>query len=343
MLRIRGLGVRYGDTFAVRGFDLELAAGEIVTLLGPTGCGKSSVLRAVAGMEPVAEGEINLDGLVVDARRDPPPEKRGVGLVFQDFALFPHLSVAGNVGFRVRDPALAERWLRSLGLEGFRDAMPATLSGGQKQRVALARCLAHEPRAVLLDEPLSNLDAALKASLRWQIREVLEAAAVPAIWVTHDQDEALAVGDRLAIMESGRLVQLDAPETCFRAPADRFVARFLGDGAFLPGRLQAGGADTVLGRVPVLDADLQPGTPVDVLLRPHDLRVEAPGTGTSTVLWSRYEGETRLHGVRLADGTELRVRTGHAVQLAPDAAVHLEIGAGHALAVFPRGDARPGE
>jgi iron(III) transport system ATP-binding protein len=338
MLGIRGLTVRYGDVRAVADFELSLAAGEIVTLLGPTGCGKSSVLRAVAGMEPVAEGEIRIGSTRIDARHDVPPEKRGVGLVFQDFALFPHLTVAQNVAFRVRDAALADRWIADLGLEAFRNAWPETLSGGQKQRVALARCLAHEPRVVLLDEPLSNLDAALKASLRWQIRDALKAAGVPAIWVTHDQDEALSVGDRVAIMTHGRLVQVDEPETCFRAPADRFVARFLGEGAFLAGALGEGEVHTALGCSAAVVEPTRapaPNSPVDVLVRPHDLRVEATADGNAEVLWARYEGETRLYGVRLEGGEELQVRTGHEVRFATGETVAVRIGARHALAVFP--------
>jgi iron(III) transport system ATP-binding protein len=334
MLEIRDLAVHYGNTAAVTDFRLQLGAGEIVTLVGPTGCGKSSVLRAVAGMEPVAAGSIRIGDLEIDRAHPVPPEKRNVGLVFQDFALFPHLSVAQNVAFRVRDRALADDWIRILGLEAFRDAMPGTLSGGQKQRVALARCLAHQPRLVLLDEPLSNLDAALKSTLRWQIRDVLEAAGVPALWVTHDQDEALSVGDRVGIMESGRLVQLADPETCFRAPVDRFVARFLGEGVFLPGRCDGQAVTTTLGPVRVA-GDPRPGPCMDVLVRPHDLSLEASAEGNGRVLGSRYEGETRRYAVRLEDGSEVLARVSHELHLEQGEPVRVRISARHPLAVFP--------
>jgi len=253
MLNITDLEVCYrtgaGERVAVSDFNLALEVGEIVTLVGPTGCGKSSVLRAVAGLERLAGGRILLGEMVIDRDRFVAPEKRRCGMVFQDFALFPHLTVARNVSFRARNPDRVEQWIDLLELDTCRDAMPATLSGGQKQRVALARALAHEPQVVLLDEPLSNLDQAMKSGLRWQIRDALKAAGVAAIWVTHDQDEALSVGDRVGVMSIGRLEQVDEPERCYRAPETRFVARFLGDGVFLRGRLTNDGCvQTALGR-----------------------------------------------------------------------------------------------
>lgn len=342
MLAIHDLTVRYRDRVAVEHFDLTVAAGEIVTLVGPTGCGKSSVLRAVAGLERPAAGRIEIGELVVDARHDVPPERRRTGLVFQDFALFPHLTVAQNIGFRVSDPAVVDHWIAALGLTSHRDAMPATLSGGQKQRVALARALAHAPALVLLDEPLSNLDAALKASLRWQIRDALKAAGVPAIWVTHDQDEALSVGDRVGVMHAGRLEQIGEPEQCYRAPTTRFVARFLGDGVFLRGRLSDGGVQTVVGRSALGDGDaarrVARSGEVDVLVRPHDLDLEPDDRGNARVIWGRYEGETRLYSIRLHEGPELQARVSHEVRLADGQRVQTRISARHALALFGTDD-----
>ncbi len=338
MLDVRNLAVRYGNHAAVEDFSLSLADGEIATLVGPTGCGKSSVLRAVAGLEPPAAGEIIIDGMKIDRQHPVPPEKRRTGLVFQDFALFPHLTVEQNVGFRVRDRAHVEHWIARLGLEEHRHAMPATLSGGQKQRVALARSLAHQPALVLLDEPLSNLDAALKASLRWQIRDALKAAGVPAIWVTHDQDEALSVGDRVGVMNAGRLEQVDEPEQCYRAPLTRFVARFLGDGVFIPGRLEERYVRTALGCSAVGDSGARDerlaGDQVDVLVRPHDLDLTPAPDGNARVLWSRYEGETRLYAVRLHEGPELQVRVSHELRLAEGETVRTRISARHPLALF---------
>jgi len=339
MLEIRGLGVRYGEVEAVTAFDLSLEQGEIVTLVGPTGCGKSSVLRAIAGLEPLAAGAIQLDGLRVTPEHCPPPEKRRTGLVFQDFALFPHLDVEKNVGFRVRDPAEVDHWIRVMGLEAHRHAMPETLSGGQKQRVALARSLAHRPVLVLLDEPLSNLDASMKSDLRWQIRESLEEAGVGAVWVTHDQEEALSVGDRVGIMNAGHLEQLGSPETCYGSPATRFVAGFLGEGAFLPGRLEPDGVETTLGRAPVR---VEPGggpagstEEVDVLVRPHDLGLESAQPGNGQVRWCRFEGATRLYAVQLDEGPLLRVRVNHELRIDDHRRVDVRIATGHPLAAFP--------
>lgn len=347
MLRIENLEVRYRDRVAVTDFSLDLVPGEIVTLVGPTGCGKSSVLRAVAGLERPAAGRIQLNGLVIDGERVVPPEKRRCGLVFQDFALFPHLTVAQNIGFRVKNPARVEEWIRRLELDPHRDAMPATLSGGQKQRVALARALAHEPRVVLLDEPLSNLDQAMKSGLRWQLRDALKSAGVPAIWVTHDQDEALSVGDRVGVMSTGKLEQVGEPEHCYRAPQTRFVAEFLGDGVFLRGRLKSDNCvHTALGCCNTADPDqvqaLSGGNGLDVLVRPHDLDLEPADSGNAVVIAGRYEGETRLYTVRLEDGFQIRARVSHELRLNEGERVRTRIAAEHPLPLFSAGPARPG-
>ncbi|MDN5862801.1 MAG: ABC transporter ATP-binding protein, partial [Salinisphaera sp.] len=337
-LEIRNLTVRYGRTVAVEAFDLALGADEIVTLVGPTGCGKTSVLRAIAGLVRPAQGVISLGALRITPKRDVPAEKRNVGLVFQDFALFPHYSVEQNIGFRCKNPQLAQRWIAQLGLEALRKAMPETLSGGQKQRVALARALAHEPALLLLDEPLASLDAALKSQLRWEVRDVLKRAGVPAVWVTHDQTEALSVGDRVGIMQGGRLEQIDVPDCCFGRPGSRFVATFLGDAMFVPGRVEGGRVETSLGHAVIDSADHQPraGT-VEVMLRPDDLALEPMEQGNSEIESGHYEGETRLYTVRLREsGMRLRVRTNHAQHFANGAIVQTRICAGHPLQLFTR-------
>jgi len=336
MLEIRNLNVTYGDEVAVRDLSLTLADGEIVTLVGPTGCGKTTTLRVAAGLERPTSGEVRLGGrLVSGSGTFVPPEQRRTGLVFQDFALFPHLTVAQNVGFRLHKSEPVDHWLRWLGLEEQRDAYPGNLSGGQKQRVALARSLAHEPDLVLLDEPLSNLDAALKDSLRWEIRTALNEAGVPAIWVTHDQNEALSVGDRVGVMQAGELEQIAPPEDCFREPASRFVAQFLGEAAFLPSTLSGESLTTPLGEL-AHPASEVPNGPVDVLVRPDDLAVTPSHEGNGEVAWGRYEGGSRLFGVRLREGPEVRVRVNHEIHLTPGEPVAVRINAGHPLALFPR-------
>ncbi|WP_237063849.1 MULTISPECIES: ABC transporter ATP-binding protein [Microbulbifer] len=335
MLKVSNLSVNYGSTRVVDNLDLALADDEVLMLVGPTGCGKTTILQALAGLVPISGGEIQLGHWRSTPSKAVPPEKRNVGMVFQDFALFPHLTVEQNVCFRLRDTAKADHWLQLLGLDDFRHARPNRLSGGQKQRVALARSLAHEPAFILLDEPLSNLDAALKDSLRWEIREALKAAGVPAIWVTHDQEEALSVGDRVGILKDGRLEQLDTPEKCYAEPASRFVARFLGEASFLPGRLQGEQVATVLGPAPGVPINGASGD-VDLLLRPDDLSLTPMETGNGVIDWVRYEGSSRLYAVNIDGGAQLKVRVNHEVRAQPGEPVHMAITTTHPLAVFPR-------
>ncbi|AQQ68101.1 ABC transporter ATP-binding protein [Microbulbifer agarilyticus] len=335
MLNVRNLSVDYGSTRVVDNLNLALGKDEVLMLVGPTGCGKTTILQALAGLIPVTEGEISLGNWSSTPKRPVPPEKRNVGMVFQDFALFPHLTVQENVCFRLKDTSLADHWLKLLGLEAFRQAKPASLSGGQKQRVALARTIAHQPAFILLDEPLSNLDAALKDSLRWEIREALKAAGIPAIWVTHDQEEALSIGDRVGILNGGKLEQLDSPEKCFAEPASRFVARFLGEASFLPGVLDGRQVTTELGPAPGIPIDDARGA-VDLLLRPDDLSLVPSEIGNGVVDWVRYEGCSRLYAVQVGDGVQLKVRTSHEVQAEPGARVQMGITTTHPLAAFSR-------
>ena len=338
MLEVRELAVAYGDTPVVNDVSFTLETGEILMLVGPTGCGKSTILRALAGLVPPSAGEIRVGNRRIAPGHPVPPEKLGVGMVFQDFALFPHLSVAQNIGFRLRDPAPGRRWIERLGLQDLQEAMPENLSGGQKQRVALARALAHEPSLILLDEPLSNLDAALKDTLRWEIRDALQAAGLPAVWVTHDQDEALSIGDRVGILHSGRLEQLDSPERCFCLPDTRFVARFLGEGVFVPGYLDgAGKVDTLLGTAPGAAVNGASGD-VDLLVRPDDVSLQpAPEDGGNGIIeHARYEGGSRLYSVLLKDGTRLMVRVSHETRLQAGERVQLSLNTTHPLAAFPR-------
>lgn len=334
MLKVSGLCVDYGANRVVDDLALTLEANEIVTLVGPTGCGKSTILQAIAGLVPIAAGEVSLGAWRATPKESVPPERRQVGMVFQDFALFPHLNVWENVSFRLEEPSAAEPWLDLLGLGTLRDARPDTLSGGQKQRVALARTLAHRPALVLLDEPLSNLDAALKDSLRWSIRDALKQAGVPALWVTHDQDEALSIGDRLGVLRAGRLEQFDTPERCFGEPATRFVAGFLGEASFLAGSRDGAVAETVLGRIPcrpIGDA----GREVELVVRPDDLSVAADAAdGNATVAWARYEGGTWLYGATLDDAGLLQVRVSHEVRVAPGDRVRVTIVTHEPLAAF---------
>ncbi|MEM6982943.1 MAG: ABC transporter ATP-binding protein [Pseudomonadota bacterium] len=334
MLSVSQLSIDYGSNRVVSDLNFTLGESEILMLVGPTGCGKSTILQALAGLLPISEGEIKVAKWTATPKHTVAPEKRSVGMVFQDFALFPHLTVEQNVCFKLKDTSPADHWLKLLGLDAFRHKKPATLSGGQKQRVALARTLAHQPDFVLLDEPLSNLDAALKDMLRWDIRNALKEAGVPAIWVTHDQEEALSVGDRVGVLKGGEIQQIDTPEQCFSTPNNRFVARFLGEASFIKGTLNNGQALTDIGNVPANGVDCDTGE-VEVLLRPDDVLLVQSSIGNNgEVIWVRFEGGSRLCAVKLACETVVTSRVSHEVVVHPGDKVHVSLSTSHPLAAF---------
>jgi iron(III) transport system ATP-binding protein len=308
----RGLTKRFGTVVAVDGVDLEVHAGEVLALLGPSGCGKTTTLRLIAGFERPDAGTIALDGTeVAGVGRFVPAERRRVGVVFQDYALFPHLTVARNVGYGVERSRRRDRVAAMLELVGLADAadrLPHELSGGQQQRVALARALAPEPALVLLDEPFSNLDAALRADVRAEVRAILVDAKATTVVVTHDQEEALSIADRIAVMRDGRILQIDAPADVYARPEERFVATFVGDADVLAGQAADGHAVTAIGALP-LGAPVRPGA-VDVVVRPERVRLRLDSRGEGVVCDITYFGHDQLVAVRLPDGTRVRSRMG---------------------------------
>ncbi len=319
-LRATGIGVRFGSFAALDGVDLSVARGELVTLLGPSGCGKTTLLRVIAGFQRQQEGQVVVGGRSLDGI---PPEGRNFGMVFQSYAVFPHLTVADNVAYGlvargVRRGDMARRVQSALDrvqLGPFAARYPDALSGGQKQRVGLARAMVIEPDLLLMDEPLSNLDALLRIEMRREIRMMQRELGITTLYVTHDQEEALAISDRIAVMRQGRLLQVAPPEEVFEAPAHAFVADFIGgcnwfDATIKPGdavELAEGprfvlppGPDRSLGR---------PLGPVRVALRNEDFRLSDPASPlpslAGTVVMRAYMGHrTRLH-VRLASGATL--------------------------------------
>lgn len=236
-LQVDHVTKRFGHVVALDDVSIALADTEVLALVGPSGCGKSTLLRSIAGLHPIDGGTITLGGeLVDDGHRSVPPERRRIGLVFQEHSLFPHLTVAGNVEFGVRDRdrgARAGDMIDLVGLAGYGERYPHELSGGERQRVALARALAPSPALMLLDEPFASLDTNLRARVRDDVVEILRATGTPAVFVTHDQRDALAVGDRVAVLRDGRLVQIGTPVDVFHRPVDRFVASFMGEVSYL--------------------------------------------------------------------------------------------------------------
>ncbi len=319
-----GVGKSYGATPAAVDLDLEVQRGELVTLIGPSGCGKSTALRLMAGLERPDSGRILVaDEVVAGPGTFVQPEKRRVGMVFQDHALFPHLSVERNVAFGLTDlPRAARRARVAEVLELVRLAdkakrYPHELSGGEQQRVALARALAPGPAVVLLDEPFSSLDENLRAQVRAELVGVLRSTGTTAVFVTHDQTEALSIGDRVVVMQAGRIEQADTPQRVFESPATRFVASFMGDADFLPAHVHNALLTCEIGVVSTVPGWASADVDVEVVLRPHEVALTpAPRRSTAgpEVVAVEYHGAFVLHTVRLASGRTLRSWQQHAVR-----------------------------
>ena len=326
----------YDGVVALDGFDLTVERGAIVSLLGPSGCGKTTALRAVAGFEAADAGTISVgDRIVFGEGIDIAPDKRRVGMVFQEYALFPHMTVARNIAYglgRGVTTARVDEVLSLVGLAGLGSRMPNELSGGEQQRVALARALAPEPEIVLLDEPFSNLDAPQRDRMRREVRKILMDAAATALFVTHDQEEALAIADTVAVMRNGAVVQSGTPSDVYSRPADPWIATFLGDSVFLRGTADtAGTVTTSLGSVAV---DTDEAGPVRVMIRPEWIIPRPDLDGDSLVVDREYFGHDQMLSIRRPDGTTVtcrvgarpHLRTGDRVSLSIDEAVVYPVG-----------------
>jgi putative spermidine/putrescine transport system ATP-binding protein len=341
-LRLEQISRRFGDKLVLDTLDLRIAGGEFVALLGPSGCGKSTALNCLAGLLPLTEGSIWLDDQRVDTL---PPERRGFGMVFQNYALFPHLSVRGNVGFGLRMRGVGrmetrrrvDEALRLVQLAPYADRLPGQLSGGQQQRVAIARAIVIEPRIVLMDEPLSNLDAALRLDMRTEIRRLHQSLGLTTVYVTHDQEEALSLADRLVVLREGVVQQVGTPQELYSSPANAYVAGFMGYRNLLSMTATggAGGFTTASGHGVDLTGlavgDVGPG-PATVAIRPDDILVGEPPAGAETAsaegIASARPGGNRIevsievveyHGHTLA--VQARLPQGQALQLRTDVPV----------------------
>ncbi len=304
----------YGQSPAVNDVTLTVKPGEFLTLLGPSGSGKTTMLRLLAGFEKPTSGRIQIgQTIVADDAHFLPPERRKVGMVFQDYALFPHVDVAGNIAFGLHGRkadrnSRVQELLDLVGLNDFARRMPHELSGGQQQRVALARALAPKPDILLLDEPFSNLDTGLRAQVRTHVRDILHETETTAIFVTHDQEEALSLSDEIAVIHNGRLLQVATPHVIYNRPINSQVAHFIGEANFLPGIANGYTADCLLGEVKLY----MPRTgDVEIMIRPEALAVNMDDSGTpATVRWREFHGHFQRLGLALADGTSLIARTG---------------------------------
>ncbi|GBD15573.1 Fe(3+) ions import ATP-binding protein FbpC 2 [bacterium HR26] len=342
-IQLSGVWKRYPSTEepAVRDLHLTVYRGEILALLGPSGCGKTTTLRLIAGFERPDAGTVALNGQVVAGEgRFVPPERRGVGMVFQDYALFPHLTVAENIAFGLSSlPRAARRervreLLRLTGLEDVPDRYPHQLSGGQQQRVAIARALGPNPQVLLLDEPFSNLDTELRLQMRAELRRLLEHLRITAVLVTHDQQEAMAIADRMAVMLAGHIEQIDTPEKVYHYPVNRAVAQFVGQATFVPARLNGVLAESDLGRFAFEPRASSPEL-VELLVRPRDVSLEADPQGIATVLSRQFQGSETVYLVQLPCGVQLQTSQPSYVDIPPGTRVRVRCNRAR-LAAFDR-------
>jgi iron(III) transport system ATP-binding protein len=309
---LRGVSKSFGALQAVREVSLEIERGELMAVLGPSGCGKTTLLRTIAGFERPDAGSVVVgDEVVAGSGRFVPPERRRIGMVFQDYALFPHLTVRANVAFGLaarprdeRDPVTL-RTLELVGLQHKADRYPHELSGGERQRVALARAMAPGPALVLLDEPFSSLDASLRAGLRREVELILRDAEATALLVTHDQEEALSLADRVAVMREGRIVQVGAPEEVYVRPASRWAAQFVGDVNVLSGVAHGSGVETELG---VFDLRAPASGSVHVAVRPEQLELRADHDGNAEIVAREFRGHDVLYRLRHEAGRVVLVQ-----------------------------------
>ncbi len=351
VLRSVGLTKWYGDVVGLNGVDLTLVAGQTLAIVGPSGCGKTTLLRLIAGLEVPDGGTVEAQGRVLAGPNIMVgPERRSVGIVFQDYALFPHLTVAENVEYGIsRSPVersvRIQQLLEMVGIVDLRDRMPDQLSGGEQQRVALARALGPEPDVLLMDEPFSNLDTDLRVRVRRDIKEVLGRAGVAVAFVTHDQEEALFMADRVAVMRDGRIEQIDTPERIFHAPSTTFVGRFMGTADFLAAhRAEAGSLITEIGPVDATPLTAQwahsDDAPIHVMVRPDDLSLEEATPGIGLVTERTFTGPSFVYTVTLDSGTMCHILAPHTSEpLDAGTRVAVRFSDGHPLTTFVDGRA----
>ncbi|MEE8416070.1 MAG: ABC transporter ATP-binding protein [Desulfobacterales bacterium] len=339
VVSLRGVSKTYGDTQVIEKVSFEIKQGEILALLGPSGCGKTTTLRLIAGFEQPDEGTIYIQGTrAASSNFSMPPEQRSVGMMFQEYALFPHMTVPENVVYGLKG---MERWqqkkvlagmLELVDMEGYEDRYPHQLSGGEQQRVAVARALAPCPAALLLDEPFSNLDTDLRTQMRSEVLSILHRAGTTAILVTHDQEEAFILADRVGVLNQGRLEQLGTPEDIYHRPRTPFVAKFVGQADFLTAVVKGGQVETELGSFSV--DETIPHRRLRVMIRPDDIDFVIDDQGKATIVNREFLGFENLYSIRLGSGQMVRSSQPSTSIYPIDRKVHITANLDHVV-VFP--------
>ncbi|MEQ1614131.1 MAG: ABC transporter ATP-binding protein [Hyphomicrobiaceae bacterium] len=349
-VELRGLSKKYGDIAVVDAVSLRIEHGQMVCLLGPSGCGKTTTLRLIAGFVEPSGGEIRVgDRVVSSAARTLPPEQRNMSMIFQSYALWPHMTVAENVAYGLRlrkmdSATIAAKLSKILGstrLEELAERYPGELSGGQQQRVSLARALVIEPETLLLDEPLSNLDANLREEMRFEIRRLHDAFRYTTVYVTHDQAEAMTTADLIAVMNAGRIEQLGTPEEIYERPASEFVARFIGASNILKGQPRDAHNITLAGQtIACVGQPMVTARPAVISIRPHNVLLQTTppvaGAGNilpATIMRHIFLGSFRDYIARLADGTELRVTAPPSQSIPEGTSIQVHLPREHCLAL----------
>lgn len=343
-LKVIDIDVSYGSTPVIDQLSFLLDDGRIGCLLGPSGCGKTTVLRTIAGFEQPTRGQVLIDDRVVsDKKKNLPPEDRNIGMVFQDFALFPNMSVADNIRFGIKKWSASEQQQRAtellemIGMPKSGNVYPHQLSGGQQQRVALARAMAPKPSILLLDEPFSSMDIDLREQLAREVRKILKQENITAILVTHDQNEAFAMADEICVMHEGKIMQHDSAYNLYHKPVNRFVADFIGEGVILPGMVVGGNTvNTELGNIHgLVPVGCKPGCHVDVLIRPDDIVHDDDSSETAVVRERAFRGSDFLYTLKMPSGIEVLslVPSHHDHEINETIGIKLEF---DHLVVFPR-------
>ncbi|HEY5672936.1 MAG TPA: ABC transporter ATP-binding protein [Malonomonas sp.] len=345
ILELKKISQAYGKQLVVKDLSLTLKHGEIGCLLGASGCGKTTVLRTIAGFEPLLDGEILIAGNCVSrAGFSLPPAKRQIGMVFQDYALFPHLSIFDNVAFGLRELPKAEQLRRGnevlqlVGLHSEHNKYPHEISGGQQQRVALARALAPKPQLLLMDEPFSNLDVTLRERLSMEVRDILKEYGTTALFVTHNQNEAFAVADRIGVMHSGEILQWDKAHNLYHQPVSPKIAEFVGEGALITGVVRANQqVDTGLGLLSgVVNSSLPTNTAVQLLVRPEDIIHDDDSPVKAQVIRRSFRGANILYHLLLEGGDQVQALVPSHCDHQPGEKIGIQPDVRH-LVLFPLG------